>query len=119
MTWFKSIVVMAAVVGVIAFVCPPFSFADEWDDLPQKIRDAKTPADHQALAAFYEKEAQAAHKLHNIHVNMEPAYAASRIMQEKGRPVEHCRVVAEKYRDVAKEYEALAAMHKAMAEQLK
>jgi hypothetical protein len=49
---------------------------------------------------------------------MRDAYAASRTMQEKARPTEHCTVIADKYRD-AKEYEALAAMHKTMAEQLK
>ena len=64
------------------------------------------------------KEAKTAHQLHNKHLIMRDAYAA-RTMQEKGRPTEHCTVIADKYRDVAKEYEALAAMHKAMAEQLK
>ncbi len=119
MEWLKKTVVIVAVLGMVAFVYLPFSSADEWDDIQQKIRDAKTAADHQALAAFYEKEAQAAHKLHNTHVTMEAAYAASRIRQEKGRPTEHCRVIAEKYRDMAKEYETLAAMHKATAAQLK
>jgi hypothetical protein len=119
MKGFRSLVAVMAVLGIVAFAYLSFGAADEWANIEQQIRDAKTPADHQALAAFYEKEAQAAHKLHNTHVTMEAAYAASRTMQEKGRPSEHCRVIADKYRDMAKEYEALAAMHKTMAEQLK
>jgi hypothetical protein len=119
MKWLSSLVAVMAVLGIAAFVSLSFGAADEWAAIEQRIRDAKTAADHQALAAFYEKEAQAAHKLHNTHVTMEGAYAASRTMQERGRPTEHCRVIADKYRDVAKEYETLAAMHKAIAEQLK
>jgi hypothetical protein len=115
MKWLKSIVAIAAVLGSITMTYMAFGAADEWANIEQRIRDAKTPADHQAIAAFYEKEAQAAHKLHNQHVNMEAAYAASRIMQEKARPTEHCRVIAERYRDIAKEYETLAAMHKNLA----
>lgn len=119
MKWFRNFVAVMAVLGIVPFAYLSFGAADEWATIEQQIRDAKTAADHQAIAAFYEKEAQAAHKLHKTHVTMEAAYAASRTMQEKGRPVEHCRVIAEKYRDVAKEYETLAAMHKTMAEQLK
>ena len=119
MKWLGSFVAVMTVLGIVPFAYLSFGAADEWANIEQQIRDAKTPADHQALAAFYAKEAQAAHKLHKTHVTMEAAYAASRTMQEKGRPFEHCRVIAEKYRDMAKEYEALAAMHKTMAEQLK
>jgi hypothetical protein len=119
MNWFKSIVVMAAVVGVIAFVCAPFSYADEWDDIPQKIREAKTPADHQALAAFYEKEAQKAHQLHNTHASMAVAYSAARSMQQKDQAGGDMVFVAKKYQEMAKQYEDLAAIHKTMAGQLK
>jgi hypothetical protein len=115
----RSLVVVMAVLGIVAFAYLSFGAADEWANIEQQIRDAKTPADHQALAAFYAKEAQTAHQLHNKELIMRDAYAASRTMQEKGRPTEHCTVLADKYRDVAKEYEALAAMHKTMAEQLK
>jgi hypothetical protein len=119
MKWSRSLITVMAVLGIVAFAHLSFGAADEWANIDQQIRDAKTPADHQALAAFYAKEAQMAHQLHNKHLIMRDAYAASRTMQEKGRPTEHCTVIADKYRDVAKEYEALAAMHKTMAEQLK
>jgi len=119
MTWFKSIVVMAAVLGVIAFVYAPFSSADEWDDIPQKIREAKTPADHQALAAFYEKEAQKAHQLHNTHNSMAAAYSAARSMERKDQAGGDMVFVAKKYQEMAKQYEDLAAIHKTMAAQVK
>jgi hypothetical protein len=119
MTWVKSFVVMVAVLGVIAFVYAPFSFADEWADIPQKIREAKTPADHQALAAFYEKEAQKAHQLHTTHASMAAAYSAARSMQQKDQAGGDMVFVAKKYQEMAKEYESLAAIHKTMAEQVK
>jgi hypothetical protein len=119
MTWFKSIVVMAAVLGVIAFVYAPFSFADEWDDIPQKIREAKTPADHQALAAFYEKEAQKAHQLHTTHATMAATYSAARSMERHDQAGGDMVFVSKQYQEMAKQYEDLAAIHKTMAEQLK
>jgi hypothetical protein len=119
MKWFRSLVTVMVVLGIVAFAYLSFGAADEWANIEQQIRDAKTPADHQAIAAFYAKEAQGAHQLHKKHLAMRDAYAASRIMQEKSRPTEHCTVIADKYRDMAKEYETLAAMHKTMAEQLK
>jgi hypothetical protein len=107
------------VLGIVAFVYLPFSSADEWDDIPQKIREAKTPADYQALAAFYEKEAQKAHQLHNTHASMAAAYSAARSMQQKDQAGGDMVFVAKKYQEMAKEYEDLAAIHKTMAEQLK
>lgn len=35
----------------------PFGLAQPGDTIEQQIREAKTPADHQALATWYEKEA--------------------------------------------------------------
>lgn len=119
MTRFKGIIVMAAMLGVLAFVSAPFSSAGEWDDIQRKIREAKTPADHQAIAAFYEKEAQEAHQRHTKHLAMRDAYAKIPVLREKGKADAHCETIAKKYQEMAKEYEALAAIHKNMAESAK
>ena len=57
--------ILAAVVGLglMVMISLPFSLAQQGDNIEQKIREAKTPADHQALATCYEKEAQAAEQL--------------------------------------------------------
>jgi hypothetical protein len=50
---------------------------------------------------------------------MRAVYAAARAMERKGQAGEHCAFVAKKYQEMAKEYEALAAIHSMVAEQLK
>jgi Cu+-exporting ATPase len=96
-----------------------FGAADECANIEQQIRDAKTPAHHQAIVAFYDKEAKEAHQLHAKHLAMKDAYAKIPALQEKARAADHCDAIARKYQEMAKEYQTLAAMHKTMAEQLK
>lgn len=110
---------MAAALGIMAFAFLLFSSADEWADIRQKIREAKTPADHQGIAAFYEKEAQTAHQLHTKHLAMRDTYAAIPVLQEKRKAADHCETIAKKYQEMAKEYETLAAMHKSIDAQIK
>jgi len=97
----------------------PFVLAQPGDDIEQKIREAKTPADHQALAAWYEKEAQTAQQLASKHFMMRQVYAAARAMERKDQAGENCAFIAKKYQEMAKEYETLAAIHRMVAEQLK
>jgi hypothetical protein len=119
MKWFRSLVAVMAVLGSIAFPYPALGAVDEWATIKQQIRDAKTPADHQALAAFYAKEAQMAHQLATRYLVMRDVLAAARATQEKSRAGEHWVFIAKKYQEKAKEYEIFAAMHTMMAEQRK
>ncbi|MGH8069547.1 MAG: hypothetical protein ACRERE_30775 [Candidatus Entotheonellia bacterium] len=119
MKLFRTIVAAVAVLGFMAVISLPFGSAQPGDDIEQKIREAKTSADHLALAAWYEKEAQAAQQLASKHFMMREVYAAARAMQQKDRAGEHCAFIAKKYQEMAKEYETLAAIHKMVAEQLK
>lgn len=75
----------------------------------QKIREAKTPADHQAIAAFYDNKAQEDHQLHTKHLAMRDAYTAIPAPREKGKADAHCEITAKQYQEMAKEYAALAA----------
>ena len=114
-----TIVAAVAVLGFMAVLSLPFGYAQPGDNVEQKIRQAKTPADHQALAAFYTKEAQAANRLATKYLIMRDVYAAARAMQQKDQAGEHWAFIAKKYQEMTKEDETLAAMHKMMAEQLK
>jgi hypothetical protein len=105
--------------GLMVVISLPFVLAQPGDTMEQQIREANTPADHQALATWYEKEAQAAQQLASKHFMMRDVYAAARAMERKDQAGEHCAFVAKKYQEMAKEYETLAAVHKTMAEQLK
>jgi hypothetical protein len=51
MRWLGTIVAAVAVLGFVAVISLPVGSAQPGDDIEQKIREAKTPADHQALAA--------------------------------------------------------------------
>ena len=119
MGWLRTVVVAVAVLGLMAIISLPFGSAQPGDDLEQNIRQATTPADHQALAAFYEQEAQTARELSAKHLAMRDSYATIPVLQEKGRAVDHCNAIARKYQEMAKEYETLAAIHKTVAAQLK
>lgn len=119
MTWLKHLFGGAVVIGIIAVASLPFSSAAGREDIGRNLLGAKTPADHQAMAALYEKEAQTARGLSAKHLLMREVYAAARAMERKDRAGEHCAFIAKKYQAMVKEYETLAAVHKTMAEQLK
>jgi hypothetical protein len=119
MTWLKHILGVAAVLGIIAVASLPFSSAGGWAHMEQNIREAKTPADHQAMAAFYEQEAQTARELSAKHLAMRDSYATIPVLQEKGRAVDHCNAIARKYQEMAKDYAGLAEVHRRLAAQAK
>jgi hypothetical protein len=113
----RTIVAAVAGLGFMAVLSPAVGFAQPGDNIAQQIREAKTPADHQALATWYEQKAQAAQQLANKHFMMREVYAAARAMERKDRAGEHWAFIAKKYQEMAKEYETFAAAHKMMAEQ--
>ena len=115
----RTVVAVVAVLGLMAVLSLPFVLAQPGDTIEQQIREAKTPADHQALASWYEKEAQAAQQRASKHFMMRAVYAAARAMEQHDQASEHCAFVAKKYQEMAKEYEIFAAMHTMMAEQRK
>jgi hypothetical protein len=113
----RTIVAAVVVLGFMAVIVPPVGFAQPGDTIELQIREANTPADHQALAAWYEQKAQAAQQLASKYFLMREVYAAARAMERKDRAGENYAFVARKYQDMAKEYETFAAVHKMMAEQ--
>jgi hypothetical protein len=94
-----AVVVMLGFLGVIS---PPVGLARPGDTIEQKIRQANTPADHQALAAWYEQEAQAAHQLATRYFVMRDVLAAARAVEQKNRAGEHWAFIAKTYQEMAK-----------------
>jgi hypothetical protein len=115
----RTIVVVVAGLGLMAVISPPDGLAQPSDNLELMISQANTPADHQALAAWYEQKEQAAQQLASKHLMMREVYAAARAMERKDRAGEYWAFVARKDREMAQEYETLAAVHRMVAEQLK
>ena len=117
-TW-KIMSAAVAMLAIVALGYLPFGAAEEGKSIEQMISEAKTPADHEAIAAYYEKEAQEAHQKHAEHKQMSDSYATIPVLKTKTGAVAHCNTIAKKYEDIAKEYESLAKMHKEMAKPAK
>jgi hypothetical protein len=118
MNMWKNIGAGITILTIVALGFLPFSSAraeKAMEHMEQMITEAKTPADHEALAAFYEKEAQEARQKQAQHQQMSEEYAKIPVLKTKTGAVAHCQAIAKKYEEIAKENEALAQMHKEMA----
>jgi hypothetical protein len=104
-----AIVVM---LGMVALVSVPWGVAGEGRSIAQKVREAKTPAEQQAIAAAFEKEAKAAQQKAKQHSQLKDAYAAKPDMQMM---VSHCDELVKHYQEIAKDLEDMAKMHKQLA----
>ncbi|MGH7966974.1 MAG: hypothetical protein ACRERD_34990 [Candidatus Binatia bacterium] len=115
-TW-KNIGVIAVVLALMGPGYVPISSAEEGKNIEQIIAEAKTSADHEAIAALYEQQAKRAHQEHTRHRKMRDLYAENAALQVKHGVgfSEHCDGLAKQYEDMAKQYEALAQRHKEMA----
>ncbi len=119
MNVWKSLSVVLGVLVIVFLSYLPFGSAQDSKSIEQMIAEAKTPADHKAISAHYEKEAQEAHKKHADHQAMSKSYATIPVLKTKTGAVAHCNTIATNYEKIAKEYEALAKFHKDMAKSAK
>jgi hypothetical protein len=90
------------------------------EDLSQKVQAAKTPADHEALAADYDKLAAAARAEAAVHRKMAEAYkgmSATAIGKAGGLSAmpQHCESLVKTFEEQAKMYDALAAAERALS----
>ena len=78
------------------------------------VESATTPQQHAALANYYTAKAAAARKEAESHRSMAKAYGGVKGSQIAAMK-EHCEKLATLSDDEAKEFDALASMHKDMA----
>jgi hypothetical protein len=116
-TW-KTLSVAIAMLTVGAFSSLPFTVAEEGHDIDQMISTAKTPADHEAIAAYYDKEAQEASQKQAEHKKMEEVYKKNPSLIKSNFSF-HCDQIAANYGKTAKEYQDLAKLHREMAQSAK
>lgn len=85
-------------------------------DIEKAIAGAKTPADHEAIASYYEKEGAMAQAKAEEHRRMGGAY---RNLAGKGQfqMEEHCHRLVQSYESVATATAALAMTHRQMAQE--
>lgn len=94
--------------------------AGEEADLGKMISSAKTAADHEAIAAEYERAAAAAKAESEKHKEMGTAYEKfGGALIGKQHVDMHCESLAKLYAKVAKENDALAKSHLEMAKEAK
>lgn len=85
-------------------------------DIMEMIASAKTPADHEAIAAYYDGQAKEARQKAEEHRKMGEAYKkGGGALANKTHFHEHCEALVRSYTSEAKEYEALTAAHRKMA----
>jgi hypothetical protein len=112
-------IMMAAILAVGTLGYFSVSVAEEGKNLEHLIVDAKTAADHEAIAVYYDQEAKAAHQKHEEHLKLKGSYEKIPHLASKTGLPQHCNAIAANYQKTAKEYEALAKLHREMAKSAK
>jgi hypothetical protein len=102
--------------GAVSYL--PFTAAEEGHDIDQMISTAKTPMDHEAIAAYYDKEAKEASQKQAEHLKMAEMYKKNPSLIKSNFGF-HCDLIAANYGKTAKEYEDLAKLHREMAKAAK
>jgi len=85
---------------------------------PAQIEAAKTPADHEAIAAAYDKEAAQLESMAKEHEAMAKSYRAAAAGTKGSNPTAmaaHCNKLMTQYKAAAQENRDLAAAHRQMA----
>ena len=91
-------------------------------DIVSEIKTAKTAADQEALAKYYDGKAADARKDAQIHRNMASSYTAGGTSSGKGGPIllpQHCEQLARMFDEQASEYADMAATHRELAKKAK
>ena len=110
--------VTLAMLGLVAVLLLPTLHAGVAEaqqfDLEKAVHGAKTPADHEAIASYYDREAASAQAKATEHRKMEEAY---RNLAGKGhfKMEDHCHQLVQHYESVAADNAALAVAHRQMA----
>jgi hypothetical protein len=111
-----TLVALVLGVGSTTLVSSAWGQAQDIDDM---IAEAKSPADHEAIAAYYDKQAAEAEAEAEQHKKMADTYAKLRPdapAKATYKPLSgHCRAEAKYYEGIATENRALAAAHRKMA----
>jgi type III secretory pathway component EscR len=79
---------------------------------------AKTAADHEALAAYYQEEAKEASAEAKFHENMLRRWSGPAPGKQSFNAMKpHCERLIKSYQEAAESYEALAKLHTQLAEE--
>ncbi len=84
-------------------------------DLANSIANAKTKADHEAIASAFDKQGEADKALADHHTKMAQAYTSAPWVKAGGAAmVKHCKSLAANYKSAASNNAAMAKMHRTL-----
>src|SRR5262245_55603039 len=121
MTQTKWIVVFLAGVAlgaILAPIRPVPAGAEEQPNIEEMVKNAKTPADHLAVANRYDTLAADAQSKAASHQHMAEAYkgwSSPKGVARSTAMVGHCDTLAKSFDTQAKEYKEMAEVHREMA----
>jgi hypothetical protein len=84
-------------------------------EIQQRIEAARTRADHEGLATYYDKEASSARAIAADHRRMAKSYGAAPATGRGTSMSAHCNAIVRQYEGIAVEFDGLAAGHRQMA----
>lgn len=119
----RVIMLLAAALILLAAATLPTIRADAQqavvtdDNLDQMIANAKTPAEHEAIAAYYEQEAATAKEKADLHRRAAASYRKMNIAKPVGM-ANMCDSVVAMWDKIATDAENLAKGHREMAKKV-
>lgn len=121
---FRVVLLVAATSSLlVACASHPLHLGATHGQISDRIANARTASDHQALAQFFNAEAEAAKKKADEHKKLTQIYApgyggASHVPLRAGlEPSRHCQALAGIYERAAEENHAMARIHEELAAQ--
>lgn len=110
----KRLVFLATAIALLVGPFAPLAASADASLEQVLIESASTPQQHEALANYYAGEAAEARKSAEYHRAMGKSYSGGKITQ-LATMRDHCEKLATLYDARAKEFDAMASMHRDMA----
>ena len=86
-------------------------------DVKKAVTGARTPADHEAIASYYDRESTTAKAKAAEHRKLAEAYRNIAVAGRQFHMEDHCQRLAQYYESAATDNAALAAAHRQMAQE--
>lgn len=111
MKWRLSLVACFLLLGGFVSSC---ASTKGQPDILRMIVEAKTPADHEAIAEYYDRQTTEAESEARFEEAMAERY---RQIHPRWLTADHCIKIAQDYEGIAQQNSQLAAAHRALAQQ--
>jgi hypothetical protein len=110
----RVVLAMAALLSILLIPASPAYGADPTrEEMKREVKIPETPADHVALAKYYDEKAAELQRESEYHQGMAAEYKKSRADSKDAAAMErHCAMIAKDAQDMAKEAKIMADYHR-------